>query len=76
VIEVPNWLHPERRKRGEDWAQLCPLEHVLQFTPRTLQRTMRRAGLRPRLRTVTIVSRNRVLDATRRGFAIVATATV
>jgi SAM-dependent methyltransferase len=75
AVEVPNWRHRSRRVGGPDWDQLCPLEHVTHFTPRTLRRTMQRAGLRPRVRTVTVVKPNRIVDGLGFGFALVAIAT-
>jgi hypothetical protein len=74
AVEVPNWRHSSRRAKGPRWDQLCPLEHVAHFTPRTLRRTMRRAGLRPRVRTVTVVRPNRIVDGLGFGFALVAIA--
>ena len=76
AVEVPNWLHRIRRKAGADWDQLCPLEHVTHFTPGTLRRTMRRAGLRARSTTVTVVRSSPVIDRLGRGFAVLAVATV
>jgi SAM-dependent methyltransferase len=75
AVEVPNWRHRSRRIRGPDWDQLCPLEHVTHFTPRTLRRTMQRAGLRPHVRTVTVVHPNWIVDGLGFGFALVAIAT-
>lgn len=74
AVEVPNWHHRSRRVRGPDWDQLCPLEHVIHFTPRTLRRTMWRADLRPHVRTVTVVRPNRIVDGLGFGFALVAIA--
>jgi SAM-dependent methyltransferase len=76
AVEVPNWRHRSRRVEGPDWDQLCPLEHVAHFTPGTLRRTMQRAGLRPHMRTVTIVRPNRIVDALGFGFAVVAIGTI
>jgi SAM-dependent methyltransferase len=75
AVEVPNWRHRSRRVQGPDWDQLCPLEHVTHFTPRTLRRTMQRAGLRPQIQTVTVVRPNRIIDGVGLGFAVVAIAT-
>jgi SAM-dependent methyltransferase len=75
AVEVPNWRHRSRRVGGPDWDQLCPLEHVTHFTYRTLRRTIQRAGLRPQIRTVTVVKPNRVVDGFGFGFALVAIAT-
>jgi hypothetical protein len=47
VIEVPNFKSVQRRRLGQDWTALRPLEHVVHFTPQTLQRTFRSAGLDP-----------------------------
>jgi CBS domain-containing protein len=49
VIEVPNWRSVQRRRLGADWPGLRPLEHVVHFTPDTLVRTFRGAGLEPEL---------------------------
>jgi SAM-dependent methyltransferase len=75
AVEVPNWRHRSRRVRGRDWDQLCPLEHLSHFTPRTLRRTMRRAGLRPHVHTVTVVRPHRIVDGLGLGFAAIAIAT-
>ncbi|MET0901745.1 MAG: class I SAM-dependent methyltransferase [Acidimicrobiales bacterium] len=76
VVEVPNWNHPERRARGRDWEHLRPNEHAMHFTPTTLRRTMERAGLKPDVRTETVVERKPVMDRIGLGFAVVATASV
>jgi 2-polyprenyl-3-methyl-5-hydroxy-6-metoxy-1,4-benzoquinol methylase len=47
VIEVPNWRSVQRRRLREDWPGLRPLEHLVHFTPATLERTMRSVGLDP-----------------------------
>lgn len=75
AVEVPNWLHRLRRVRGPDWDQLCPLEHVSHFSPYTLSRTMKRAGLHPHVRTETVVRPRRIVDRLGLGFAVLATAT-
>jgi SAM-dependent methyltransferase len=74
AVEVPNWRHRSRRAIGRDWDQLCPLEHVNHFTPRTLRGAMRRAGLRPHVHTVTVVRPNRIVDGLGLGFAAIAIA--
>lgn len=76
AVEVPNWRHRLRRARGADWDQLCPLEHVVHFSPQTLSRTMRRAGLNPRVQTVTVVRPNRIVDGLGFGFAVIGIASV
>jgi 2-polyprenyl-3-methyl-5-hydroxy-6-metoxy-1,4-benzoquinol methylase len=76
AVEVPNWRHRLRRARGPDWEQLRPLEHVVHFSPSTLSRTMRRAGLHPRVQTVTVVRPNPIVDGLGFGFAVVAMAAV
>ena len=76
AVEVPNWNTWTRRSSGAEWDQLCPLEHTVQFTPLTLRGTMRRAGLRPHVRTVTVVHPNRVVDRLGFGFAVIAIAPV
>lgn len=52
LIEVPNYASLARRRRLANWSGLRPLEHVIHFTPRTLERAFRQAGLTP-VRTVT-----------------------
>lgn len=47
VIEVPNFNSSQRRRRGQDWAHLRPLEHLVHFTPKSLAATLSRAGLDP-----------------------------
>lgn len=74
AIEVPNWNSTDRRQRGADWDQLCIHEHLVHFTPRSLRRTMRGAGLRPRVRTVTVTRAAPLTDRLGRGFALLATA--
>src|SRR3712207_7254456 len=41
-------LFRSRRFRAQ-WSGLRPLEHITHFTPRTLDGTLRRSGLEPRL---------------------------
>jgi SAM-dependent methyltransferase len=45
VVEVPNWRSMNRRRMGDSWPLLRPLEHVAHYAPATLAATMRRAGL-------------------------------
>jgi 2-polyprenyl-3-methyl-5-hydroxy-6-metoxy-1,4-benzoquinol methylase len=47
-IEVPNFDSFHRRGHGEAWPGLCPLEHVVHFTPRTLRALINGAGFRVR----------------------------
>jgi 2-polyprenyl-3-methyl-5-hydroxy-6-metoxy-1,4-benzoquinol methylase len=47
VIEVPNWTSSQRRRHNENWSGLRPGEHLVHFTPDTLARTMRAAGIEP-----------------------------
>jgi 2-polyprenyl-3-methyl-5-hydroxy-6-metoxy-1,4-benzoquinol methylase len=47
LIEVPNYASRARKRRLANWTALRPLEHVIHFTPATLERAFRRAGLRP-----------------------------
>lgn len=47
LIEVPNYASRARRRRLANWSGLRPLEHVTHFTPDTLTRAFRRAGLTP-----------------------------
>jgi SAM-dependent methyltransferase len=49
VLEVPNWNSSQRRRLGSAWPGLRPLEHLVHFTPTTLQRTLRSVGLEPLL---------------------------
>jgi SAM-dependent methyltransferase len=76
VVEVPNWRNWLRWRQGAAWEQLRPLEHVSHFTPVTLRRTMRRAGLRPRVRSVTVLRPNRLIDGAGLGFALIGMAQV
>jgi 2-polyprenyl-3-methyl-5-hydroxy-6-metoxy-1,4-benzoquinol methylase len=76
AIEVPNWSCPTRRTRGEEWELLCPLEHVVHYTPRTLRRTIRRAGMSAKVRTETYLNSNRLVDRLGRGGAVFAVAAV
>ena len=52
VIEVPNWRTVQRRRLRQHWSALRPGEHLVHFTPDTLTRTLRSAGIEP-LRTRT-----------------------
>jgi 2-polyprenyl-3-methyl-5-hydroxy-6-metoxy-1,4-benzoquinol methylase len=52
MIEVPNYASVARKRRMANWSGYRPLEHVSHFTPVTLQRAFRRAGLQP-VRTLT-----------------------
>ncbi len=47
TIEVPNWRSVQRRRLGASWPGLRPREHLVHFTPTTLQRCFRAAGLSP-----------------------------
>lgn len=47
VIEVPNFNSAQRRRLGQYWTHLRPREHLVHFTPETLEATFRRAGLEP-----------------------------
>ena len=47
VIEVPNFKSVQRRRLRQDWTGLRPLEHLVHFTPETLERTFRVSGLEP-----------------------------
>lgn len=49
VIEVPNFASVQRRRGREGWVNLRPLQHVVHFTPETLERTLRDNGLEPKL---------------------------
>jgi hypothetical protein len=52
LIEVPNYASLARRRKLANWSGLRPLEHVIHFTPDTLVRAFRGAGLTP-VRTTT-----------------------
>lgn len=45
-VELPNWSSVGRRARGVRWSQLKPPEHINFFTPRTLARAAKDAGLK------------------------------
>lgn len=47
AIEVPNWRSVQRRRLRQHWPGLRPREHVVHYTPATLARTMRSAGIEP-----------------------------
>lgn len=47
VVEVPNFDSRLRKRRGGAWSHLRPLEHINHFTPRTLEASLRGAGLEP-----------------------------
>lgn len=47
AIEVPNWASVQRRRLREQWSGLRPREHLVHFTPETLPRTFRAAGIEP-----------------------------
>lgn len=47
AIEVPNFKSVQRRREREAWRSLRPLEHLVHFTPATLEGTLRAAGLAP-----------------------------
>jgi SAM-dependent methyltransferase len=47
TIEVPNFNGTQRRRRRWGWMGLRPLEHIVHFTPDTLRRAFRLAGLDP-----------------------------
>lgn len=49
VLEVPNFGSVQRRRGRENWVGLHPLQHVVHFTPATLERTLRANGLEPEL---------------------------
>ncbi len=63
VIEVPNFGSLQRRRGRENWVDLRPLQHVVHFTPATLERTLRANDLEPQLiRTPTYVGPPQHLD--------------
>jgi SAM-dependent methyltransferase len=45
VVESPNFASMQRRRQGERWIHLRPLEHLVHFTPDTLGAALRGAGL-------------------------------
>lgn len=47
VVEVPNFASVQRRRLQEHWSNLRPLEHLVHFTPQTLEGSVRLAGARP-----------------------------
>jgi 2-polyprenyl-3-methyl-5-hydroxy-6-metoxy-1,4-benzoquinol methylase len=47
LIEVPNFASIARRRRLANWAGFRPLEHISHFTPDTLARAFRHAGMQP-----------------------------
>lgn len=47
AVEVPNFASVKRRRLREQWSDLRPREHLVHFTPETLQRTFRAAGIEP-----------------------------
>ena len=66
-VTTPNFNSLERRLLGPDWGMICWPEHITYWTPRTLEKAMRRAGFRRRWRTVENISPYRVLQALKRG---------
>lgn len=53
MVEVPNFASVDRRRRGEAWIGLRPLEHIGHYTPATLEGTLSRAGLEePKVRSL------------------------
>lgn len=49
AVEVPNFASVQRRRLREAWVGLRPLQHIGHFTPETLERMLRGAGLEPQL---------------------------
>jgi SAM-dependent methyltransferase len=45
AIEVPNWDSTQRRRTGDAWPGLRPLEHIGHYSATTLRDTMARSGL-------------------------------
>lgn len=63
LIEVPNFASTLRVRSGARWVHLRPLEHLVHFTPKTLEMTLERAGLRPiRLRSPSWIGPPQTLD--------------
>jgi SAM-dependent methyltransferase len=54
AIEVPNWDSTQRRRTGQAWPGLRPLEHISHYGAATLRDTMARSGLEAvKTRTIT-----------------------
>ncbi len=63
VVEVPNWQGLARRRRGPDWSDLRPGEHLAHFTPLTLGAVMRASGITPiAVRTPAYIGPPQTLD--------------
>ena len=63
TIEVPNFGSLQRRRLGAEWPGLRPLEHIVHFTPATLERAFEGAGIAPvRVKTPVYVGPPQSLD--------------
>jgi 2-polyprenyl-3-methyl-5-hydroxy-6-metoxy-1,4-benzoquinol methylase len=63
VVEVPNFQSFHRRGYGADWPGLRPLEHITHYSPRTLDATLKRAGLEvASVRTMSFLWEKQTLD--------------
>ena len=49
VIEVPNFGSVQRRRTRHGWVDLRPLQHIVHYTPATLERTLLAGGVEPEL---------------------------
>jgi SAM-dependent methyltransferase len=47
VVETPNYASLLRRRHGQNWIHLRPLEHLVHFTPQTMRAALAGAGLEP-----------------------------
>jgi SAM-dependent methyltransferase len=47
AVEVPNWRSVQRRRLRGEWSALRPHEHLVHFSPQTLQHAFRLAGIEP-----------------------------
>jgi SAM-dependent methyltransferase len=54
VVESPNFASMQRRRQGERWIHLRPLEHLVHYTPQTLRAALRAAALEPVLVTTPV----------------------
>ena len=63
VVEVPNFASRARLHHADQWVYLCPMEHVVHFTPASLRRAFVEAGLEPvKIVTPTYVGPPQTLD--------------
>lgn len=63
VVESPNFDAIARGRYGREWMHLRPLEHLVHWTPATLDSAFRGAGLEPvTVRTPSWIHRDHILD--------------